>query len=462
MNRIIIFINILLLMSTVSCRFVPDNGSHGDLIPIKVPDYHYVRADATGSNTGTDWENALPALPDELIRGDVYYIADGTYGYYTFDDPEFGKNYITIRKATQDEHGTHKGWDNSFGDGQAHFTGDPLGIYQPIIGFRRSYYIFDGVTGFGGMDNESSYGFKLTHTNHLRNNTSLGIPEVGHATRTLTHIEVRHTAMINAGYAAANNGVYGQFCVYSNSNPGNEPEHLIIADNLLTNSSSNMLIRRWRNCIIENNFFDLNWSSTDNHGQQISPGNGCEDIILRNNIFRDSYIFVIGTHRDFNRRWKIYNNVVIGGNVSGVWANAESAYPDVVINWEVHHNTHVNVTIGGLGAVFSGILSHPVKYQSYAYNNVFYNCSHPRFDTVSYVIHSHNAYFSCSGIFTVGLKEQQDDIDPFMDSVNNDYHLRFPTYPGKKYLDELYETDRDGVNRRHDGYVAMGAYEFVD
>ena len=40
---------------------------------------HCVRAGAGGDGSGTDWVNAYPTLPTELVRGDIYYVAAGTY-----------------------------------------------------------------------------------------------------------------------------------------------------------------------------------------------------------------------------------------------------------------------------------------------------------------------------------------------------------------------------------------------
>src|ERR1700754_1598691 len=45
---------------------------------------HYIRAGSTGAQTGNDWSSAWPALPSTLVRGDTYYIADGTYSGRTF------------------------------------------------------------------------------------------------------------------------------------------------------------------------------------------------------------------------------------------------------------------------------------------------------------------------------------------------------------------------------------------
>src|SRR3989304_8100596 len=45
---------------------------------------HYVRSGASGSGNGSDWTNAYTTLPSSLIRGDVYYVAGGTYSGRTF------------------------------------------------------------------------------------------------------------------------------------------------------------------------------------------------------------------------------------------------------------------------------------------------------------------------------------------------------------------------------------------
>jgi hypothetical protein len=102
--------------------------------------YHYVRSDATGGNNGSDWTNAWTQLPATLTRGHCYYIADGTYPAYTFDDPVSGSVNIVIKKATADDHGTSTGWLASYGDG--------IATFQPLK-FTNSYYILDGQANRG-------------------------------------------------------------------------------------------------------------------------------------------------------------------------------------------------------------------------------------------------------------------------------------------------------------------------
>src|SRR3989339_75388 len=101
---------------------------------------HYIRQGATGSNNGSDWTNAWIALPATLQRGHTYYIADGTYGSYTFDDAVSGTLYITVKKAVAGDHGTNTGWQTGHGDGQAEFSG---------FSFSSGYYVIDGQSGGG-------------------------------------------------------------------------------------------------------------------------------------------------------------------------------------------------------------------------------------------------------------------------------------------------------------------------
>jgi len=47
----------------------------------------------------------MKSLPATLIRGDVYYLADGDYGKYTFKTANSGTTRITIKKAQAYDYG---------------------------------------------------------------------------------------------------------------------------------------------------------------------------------------------------------------------------------------------------------------------------------------------------------------------------------------------------------------------
>ena len=107
-------------------------------LSFSVPAYganHYVRQGASGN--GSDWTNAYGNLPENLTRGDTYYMADGSYGSYTFDDANSGTQIITVKKAIASDHGTDTGWQASYGDGQAVFGS--LIVITP-------YLLIDGAT----------------------------------------------------------------------------------------------------------------------------------------------------------------------------------------------------------------------------------------------------------------------------------------------------------------------------
>ena len=118
---------------------------------------HYVRQGASGN--GNDWSNAYGSLPSTLVRGDTYYVADGSYGGYGFNDADSGTTLITIKKATASDHGTSTGWQSSFGDGQVIFTS--------TISFSSGYYVLDGQTGGGPGSWKSGFGFKVHDRRYL-------------------------------------------------------------------------------------------------------------------------------------------------------------------------------------------------------------------------------------------------------------------------------------------------------
>ncbi|PKN76497.1 MAG: hypothetical protein CVU51_17530, partial [Deltaproteobacteria bacterium HGW-Deltaproteobacteria-1] len=329
--------------------------------------------------------------PASLVRGDTYYIADGIYSEHTFNDAESGTTYISIKKATAGDHGTDTGWQSSYGDGQAVFKG--------LINFTKGYYIWEGITGSGS--NYNSYGFKIIPSSCTAEQYLMGIPAMGYSTSQVNHINVSHTAMMTCGES---DGTYTQICIYSLARDGYTSSDITISNNYLSNGSSNIIVRQARNWTIRDNYFDGNWSSSVNHGQQISPGN-TSNFFLYNNIFKDSTIFIIGAHNEGggNSNWQVFNNIAIGGKLTAGFAMAESAESDGLVSSQFHNNTFVGVDFGGRGAVFVGKLTNVATQKSYAYNNLFYNCINPRMDnadgTAGAIVHNNNAYLSCTGIF---------------------------------------------------------------
>lgn len=118
-------------------------------IPIAAQPVFHVRSGATGSGSGTDWNNAFAKLPGTLKRGATYYIAAGSYPAPNFTDAESGTNLISILKATESAHGSDTGWTDDFARGVA--------LFQGTTRFQTGYYRLDGMTGSG----KTGHGFEL-------------------------------------------------------------------------------------------------------------------------------------------------------------------------------------------------------------------------------------------------------------------------------------------------------------
>ena len=141
---------------------------------------HYIRASATGSATGADWNNAYTDIPATLTRGDTYYISSGSYATYEFNDTDDGQ-FITLKKATSGDHGTDTGWNDTFGSGSA--------VFDYRFRFTRGHYIIDGVTGGGAgqWDNYGLYGFRI------ENYTSGSASQIIRIESGSTNIAIKHT-----------------------------------------------------------------------------------------------------------------------------------------------------------------------------------------------------------------------------------------------------------------------------
>jgi len=105
----------------------------GELPTLCDDNCHYVRAE--GSGDGSSWASAASALPSELTRGHVYFVAGGTYPAHDFDDAPSGELRIRIVRATLDDHGASEGWDDAFVASESVFG---------ELDFRAAGYDFEG------------------------------------------------------------------------------------------------------------------------------------------------------------------------------------------------------------------------------------------------------------------------------------------------------------------------------
>lgn len=443
---------------------------------VSAANWHILQGGA-GLKNGEDWSHALATLPASLVRGDTYYIADGEYASYTFDDAIDGAKLITVKKATASDHGADSGWDNSYGDSQAVFIASGS-TYQQGLNFKTGYYRLDGQVGSGSDRN--AYGFKIIPADTTHSEQLIGLPNLGYSSYQVDHITISHVAMINSGIGDGTKTKTGIYSLVSDSSLASYD--ITIANNYFSGGHTNIGIVRGHHWIVKDNYFADNWSSANAHGQQITAGIS-DDLIFSGNIFVNTAVYAISAHRygavgKINYRWKIYNNIMIGKGESDETdlnmfvGNSTVSETDNVIQWQVHHNTMIDVdfTNASRGFIYPGVLSDVTDDKSYAYNNLFYNCVGPRSDnygaTAGGIVHDNNGYLACTGTINSAdeTASQRDDIaaDPFINAVVGDYHPKIGTAPinnGKSDLGADYAYDFSGTLRG--GSPDIGAYEYV-
>lgn len=295
------------------------------LSPNQTEAQYYIRAGATGNNDGTDWENAYTTIPyskganndwyTNLVRGETYYISEGDYrgGTFYFADDENGELYITLKKATAEDHGTNAGWQDSYGNGQA--------IFEPIV-IGTSYYIFDGAKGGGPGSWNSGHGIKIMYDDLEYNDrirlidlrgTNWWAPPLPHNIE-FRHLEIQHRGM-DTGQAddGLYNALQGVDDLYDEDLKNAGPQHIVISHCYFHDFGRNpLLVTRGRYWLVEKNYFARNSSSAAIHseGWQDFYSN---DMIIRNNIWNDlegtAYIALKHNSAYSNSNWQIYGNV---------------------------------------------------------------------------------------------------------------------------------------------------------
>lgn len=306
-------------------------------VPITEAANRYVRAGATGAADGTDWNNAYATLPATLTRGDTYYVADGSYGAYTFDDAVSGTTVITIQRATVANHGTDVGWSNTYADGQTAFG---------QLTFMRSFYVIDGMTrNENDWQDVASYGLRVSN---VRASTGDG--------SSASQITIRYSDI---------GGTPGSIC--GASDPGSAfyivggLNNWTIARSHIHNVDIPLLTVGSNNLLIEYNHIGPSWAK-----EAISNQNGA-GWIIRYNRFMDNLIFppVACQHggdggtadiwtrstSGANDGWEIYGNVfgdtgtytnMVRTNAA-VLGNFYSGPGDIVSNWKVYNNVFYNI-----------------------------------------------------------------------------------------------------------------------
>ena len=232
---------------------------------------HVVRAGANG--TGAEWASALGELPPSLTRGDVYYLAAGTYGPHGFADPDSGTQTIEIRAATAADHCTDTGWDASYA-GQVVFSATP--DCGSIFNFDTDYYVIDGQSR--GSDWKSGYGIKLDNTSRgaCEADISGGLSGTGVHDLRFQYVELEGShptgdTCNEEGVELLNGSHDIAFRHGWNHDVGN----------------ANFFIRGGSNITLEYNWIADDYSSPAVHGEGCSCSEGIQNFTIRYNVWAD-------------------------------------------------------------------------------------------------------------------------------------------------------------------------------
>ena len=400
---------------------------------------HYVRVGATGNNDGSDWVNAWTSLPATLTRGHTYYIADGNYPSYTFDDAKSGTTVIYIKKAIESNHGTDTGWESSYGDGVASFT--------VTLRFTTGYWEFDGQVGSG----VSGHGFYIDARGQVK---GVNISTPGVSNITMSHLEIE------------GNGKDGD------SEPANDLIYLApTAEPFITNLTFSylylhdsgrvpFLFRRTSDVIIEYSWIARNESTPGQHSEGIAAWNDLDNYIIRYNTWEDiegtGIIVIHGDNSEVYGNVFFYSNSYTGGGIgNGAIANDTG---DSNANWKIYNNIFVNLRGYNIGPGLSGGVN------NIAENNLWFDDSGTLGGAINFLGTSHD-YNWFTGSDTKGETNgvAGGSEDPFVNENSGDYHLTAGSSPINNgvNLGGPYDKDKDGNTRGADGNWDQGAYEYV-
>ncbi len=408
-----------------------------------------VRSGATGNGSGTDWTNAYNALPSTLVRGDTYYLADGNYGARTFADVNSGTAVITIKKATETDHGTDLGWSASDGDGQAVFTGWDV---------HTDYYVFDGQRRNADWRQgaTSQYGIKVAGTGPIRLDNGGG---TGGDNLTFRYVDVQGGGRDTG---AGDDVIYG---LTGNSN-------ITFQSCALRDSDRTVFLMRgnWRNFKVDQTYMARNTSTPAVHGELLSMTDST-DVVWSNNVMEDieGTGFIVGINGGVAQNWRIFGNVFMHSAAYAADTGRKPGHNDgvsgvvFVANDSSNDNTGNNIlfynnTIVNIQGLWSGVIIQKGSGNEVR-NNIWHNSVRTA-NSFSGAI-SHNWYSNTlqDGDTTPSKVVCASACDVFVSMPGKDFRLKAPTAAGQS-LPAPMNIDPLARMRGSDGVWDRGAYEF--
>jgi hypothetical protein len=460
---------------------------------------HAVTATGSGGKTGADWNNALAGLPATLVRGDSYYLADGSYSQYVFATADSGSTLITIKKAIASDHCTATGWNlATMGSSQAVFDLGGGGYGTGIV-VRGDYLVINGQVGAG--EGTTPYGIKFNDAGGTCSQTSCYDLMIGD-TATQTKITVEYLE-IEGACGGMNLAANPQACdTYEDSSLeeevyiNNASTYLTFAHDYFHHAAGGIFqfAGGASNVTIENCFLGPNNNTPTQHGEGIGTNWTTSTVTIAYNSFHDiegtAIIAMLGPGAGqtyTNDAWGIYGNVVWytagnGNNRRGVgdgfFGCVDSQGTSICSNILIYNNTFANMTgaiteprdgtptsvSGNTAVIYTAGATGSARVE----DNLWYNNSmNLNFAAPGTWTEDYNTSLKPGG--TSGLAGTHDvtvssgGADPFANDAGGTFSLTNDSQKGiggGLSLPSPYNLDCAGAKRGVDGTWDRGAYQF--
>jgi hypothetical protein len=431
---------------------------------------HVVTPSGSGSKTGADWNNAYAGLPSTLTRGDIYYLADGSYPSYSFSTPASGTSVVEVRKAQSYDNCTATGWNTAtMGSSQASFTG------SPALSLNSNYFIMNGngtSTGIGCGDAPGS-----TVTSEPLNPADCGIRLAGSGNTTSgalnvvgccgTHNTLEYVEVVSSGTNnISGNGSFAFFAGISNG----AATFFTIKHMYARNEGCVYIQDIGSNTTIDHSYF---WGtevygapgSSNCHGQAEFEAGGTNNGVRSYNTYRDitgTAIWTFALSAGTNTNWQFYGNTVFRSSPTASWgpflANGILACinPGVsCTNFSMSQNTFYNLQ-DSLAALYenSGTVSieNNIWYGSKAASNIF--------SVVGTLTQDHNSFLTSGTSCPSGTANvcSNTSVNPFVNLSAYNFNLASDNanWNNRAALGSPYTIDAAGNTFTSD----RGAYQY--
>jgi hypothetical protein len=448
---------------------------------------HAVGSSAAGNGSGSDWNNRMNKLPATLVRGDTYYLADGSYGSYTFSTANSGTTRITIKKAQSYNFGrVSDGCSNDISPGWSAAT---MGSGQAVWG-----EFYGGTStpqpGYLTLDGNGTSTTKGCGTSPAANTTAsdcglkVNISSIGqdsgfdigqnnndgqHRTPSWTfrYFEIQ-------GGGDANNGAQSEEEIRCRG----ACDNFVVENSWLHNSGCDFFKVPWTTSfIVHDSYIDQNISSATCHGQLWYTEVAASGVDFHGNIIQDIqgtgiWVCLTGCQAD---GWTIYNNVIWRpsgdsrpGTANGIFSCINPG--NKCTNMSFIGNSVVNYTADYSGALGIHCDGNPNTFTWQ--NNLFYGITPS--DRIDFQLcggtltEDHNTYLN-SGTPLSGVSSTDNVVlagapNPFVDWTSVKFNLATQNsdWSNGRILSSPYNIDAVGNARPGpDGAWNRGAYEYA-